>query len=453
MLLRAARQLEPLDPALARDTYLDALASANFAGGAVPGGLVAAAEAARHAPAASPRPGPGTACSTAWPCSSPRGTAAGVPVMQRALAEFRSGDISGEDTLRWSWLATRTAVELWDYDAWCELSDRMVEVAREMGALTALPLAFALQTGTRIYRGDLDASAAINEEWDTIVEATGLHIAPYGACFLSAWRGREAEASAVIDAAIEDATSRGEGFGATAAFVARAILLNGLGRHDDALVAAERGSGNPDDLAFHSWSLIELVESASRCRQPERGVEAVERLAERTSASGTDWALGIEARCRALLSDGDDAERLHLDAITRLGRTGVRVELGRAHLVYGEWLRRQRRRLDARQELRRAHDMFSAMGVEAFAERARRELLATGETARKRTVDTGTQLTNREKQIAHLARDGLSNPEIGTRLFLSPRTVEYHLRKVFTKLDITSRTQLLGVLDGSPGTT
>ena len=451
LLLRAARQLEPLDPALARDTYLDALASANFAGIAVPGGLVVAAEAARRAPSApTPRPWDGLLDGLAVLITE--GSAAGVPVMQRALAEFRSGDISGEDTLRWSWLATRTAVELWDYDAWCELSDRMVEVAREMGALTALPLAFALQTGTRIYRGDLDASAAINEEWDTIVEATGLHIARYGACFQSAWRGREAEASAVIDAAIEDATSRGEGFGTTAALVARAILLNGLGRHDEALAAAERGSGNPEDLAFHNWSLIELVESASRCRQRERGVEAVERLAERTSVTGTDWALGIEARCRALVSDGDDAERLHVDAITRLGRTGVRVELGRAHLVYGEWLRRRRRRLDARQELRRAHDMFSAMGAEAFAERARRELLATGETARKRTVDTGTQLTNREKQIAHLARDGLSNPEIGTRLFLSPRTVEYHLRKVFTKLDITSRTQLLGVLDGSPGT-
>jgi DNA-binding CsgD family transcriptional regulator/tetratricopeptide (TPR) repeat protein len=445
LLLRAARQLEPLDLPLARETYLDALASANFAGRVMPGALVAAAEAARRAPApATARPWDLLLDGVALLVTE--GYAAGVPLLKRALAMFGSGDISGEDTLRWSWLATRTAVELWDYDAWRQLADRMVQAARDMGALAALPLGFAVQTGTRIYAGDLDASAALNEESDTIVEATGLRIAPYGAFFWSAWRGRETEASAIIEAAIEDATSRGEGFGVTAALVARAILYNGLGRHDEALAAAERGSEHPEDLAFHNWALIELVEAAAHCRQRERGLDAVERLAERTGASGSDWALGIEARSRALVSEGDGADRLHREAIARLDRTPVRVELARAHLLYGEWLRRRRRRLDARRELRRAHDMLTAMGVEAFAERARRELLATGETARKRTVDTGTQLTAREVQIARLAGDGLSNPEIGTRLFLSPRTVEYHLRKVFTKLDITSRTQLHRVL-------
>jgi DNA-binding CsgD family transcriptional regulator len=449
LLLRAAQQLEPLDLRLARDTYLDALAAANFAGGVVTGGLVAAAEAARRAPApATARPSDMLLEGLAVLVTE--GYAAGVPPLQRALVTFRSADISGEEILRWSWLATRTAVELWDYDAWREFADRMVEVARDLGALAALPLAFALQTGTRIYAGDLEASAALNEETDTVVEATGLHIAPYGAFFLSAWRGREAEASAVIDAAIEDATSRGEGLGVTAALVARAILYNGLGHHDKALAAAERASEHPEDLAFHNWALVELVEAAARCRQPDRGIAAVELLADRTGPSGNDWARGIEARSRAMVSDDDDAEHLHSTAISCLGRTRVRIELARAHLVYGEWLRRRRRRVDARKELRRAHEMFVAMGVEAFAERARSELAATGERARKRTVETESQLTNREAQVARLAGDGLSNPDIGARLFLSPRTVEYHLRKVFTKLDIASRTQLHDVLGGPP---
>jgi DNA-binding NarL/FixJ family response regulator len=228
--------------------------------------------------------------------------------------------------------------------------------------------------------------------------------------------------------------------------VARAILDNGLGRHDDALAAAERASAHPEDLAFHNWGLIELVEAAAYSDRRERGAAAVDILTERTRASGTDWALGIEARCRALVSSGDDAERLHREAITRLSQTRVRVELARAHLLYGEWLRRGGRRLEARAELRTAHDMFIEMGVEAFADRASRELLATGERARARPTDTRPRLTVREEQIARLASDGLSNPEIGLRLYVSPRTVEYHLRKVFTKLEITSRTQLLGVL-------
>jgi DNA-binding CsgD family transcriptional regulator len=236
----------------------------------------------------------------------------------------------------------------------------------------------------------------------------------------------------------------------SAALLAQAILCNGLGRHEDALDAADAGSAHPEDLCFHNWSLVELVEAAGHSRQRPRAADAVERLAERTGPSGSDWARGVEARSRALVSEGDEADRLHRAAIAHLGRTKVRVELARAHLLYGEWLRRERRRADARQQLRRAHDMLTAMGLEGFAQRARRELMATGETARRRTVGSGGQLTVREAQIARLARDGLSNPEIGTRLFLSPRTVEYHLGKVFTKLGISSRTDLHRVLEGPP---
>ena len=236
--------------------------------------------------------------------------------------------------------------------------------------------------------------------------------------------------------------SRGEGLGVTVTQWARAVLYNGLGRYEDALAAAERASGHPEDLAFFNWGLVELIVAAVRSGNMERAAAALERLSEMTRASGTDWALGIEARSRALLSDGDAAERLYLEAINRLGRTSIRVELARAHLLYGEWLRRERRRLDAREQLRTAHEMFTAMGAEAFADRAARELLATGEHARKRTVETREDLTPQEAQIARLARDGLSNPEIGARLFISPRTVEYHLHKVFAKLNIRSRVEL-----------
>ena len=244
--------------------------------------------------------------------------------------------------------------------------------------------------------------------------------------------------------------SRGEGLGVTVTQWARAVLYNGLGRYEDALAAAERASGHPENLAFFNWGLVELIVAAVRSGNMERAAAALERLSEMTRASGTGWALGIEARSRALLSDGDAAERLYLEALDRLGRTSIRVELARAHLLYGEWLRRERRRLDAREQLRAAHEMFTAMGLEAFAGRAARELLATGEHARKRSVKTREELTAQEAQIARLARDGLSNPEIGARLFISPRTVEYHLHKVFAKLNIRSRVELDRALPPEP---
>jgi DNA-binding CsgD family transcriptional regulator len=443
LLLRAARQLEPLDLPLARDTYLEALAAAQFAGHMMEGGLMAAAEAARRAPVPATGRRVQDDLLDGLAVLLTEGYPAGAPLLHRALATFRSSDVVGDDVLRWYWLACRTAVDLWDEHSWRDLSERMVKRARETGGLTALPLALTLQLGPHLFDGDLDAVASITEELDAIKEATGVHITPYGAVFRAALQGRETEASALVDSAIEEAKSRGEGQGVTGAIAAKAILANGLGRHADALAAAERACAHPEEsLALHNWATVELIEAAARCGERERAIDAAERLTERTLASGTGWALGVEARSWALLSEGDDAERLYRKAISRLSQTHVRVELARAHLLYGEWLRRAKRRVDARHELRGAYDMFSAMGAEAFAERARSELVATGETVRKRSADSDMDLTNREAQVARLARDGLSNPEIGTRLYLSPRTVEYHLRKVFRKLGIASRTEL-----------
>jgi DNA-binding CsgD family transcriptional regulator len=283
-----------------------------------------------------------------------------------------------------------------------------------------------------------------------VTEATGTHLAPYGALSLAAVQGRQAEARELIEAAVNEFMPRGEGIGLTITRWATAVLHNGAGRYEEALAAAEQVGETPQELLFANWALPELIEAAARSGQPERGADALDRLSEATRASGTDWGLGIEARSRALLSAGETAEGLYREAIDRLGATRIRVALARAHLVYGEWLRRERRRLDAREQLRTAHGMLTAMGVDGFAERARRELAATGETARKRTVKTSTPLTAQEAQIARLARNGLSNAEIGTRLFISPRTVEYHLRKVFAKLDITSRNELELVLASDP---
>jgi DNA-binding CsgD family transcriptional regulator len=262
---------------------------------------------------------------------------------------------------------------------------------------------------------------------------------------LAAWQGHEARVSGLIEATLREATAGGVGRLVSFSAYASSVLNNGLGRHDAARDAAWKVfAGDPVELG--PLVVPELAEAASRTGDTTLVTAALEWLSERTRVTPTEWALGIEARVRALLSEGDAAEKLHLESIARLGCTRLRAELARAHLLYGEWLRRERRRVDARVQLRTAHGMFTSMGAEAFAARARRELLATGETVRKRTVETRDDLTAQETQIARLARDGLSNPEIGTQLFISPRTVQYHLRKVFTKLDIRSRSQLDRVL-------
>jgi DNA-binding CsgD family transcriptional regulator len=288
------------------------------------------------------------------------------------------------------------------------------------------------------------------QEADAITAATGNAPFSYASLVLAAWRGEETQALNLIDASVKDATARGEGTVLGLAGYVTAVLYNGLGRYDAALAGAQQASAH-DDFLFAGWSLAELVEAGVRNGAHPEAAAALTRLQERTRASGTDWALGIQARCDALLSDGGAAEARYREAVERLERSRVAIHLARAHLVYGEWLRREHRRRDAREQLRTAYELLSTFGAEAFAERARRELQATGETVRKRTVGTLDTLTAQETQIARLAGDGLTNPEIGAQLFISPHTVEWHLRKVFNKLGITSRRQLRGMMPVAAG--
>jgi DNA-binding CsgD family transcriptional regulator len=368
------------------------------------------------------------------------GYAAGTPALRRALLAFRDQDITAEEGLSWLWLAERAAMVAWDDETWHLLSTRHVKLARDAGALSELPLALRSRMLLHAHSGELAEGAALIAEAQVVADATGTKLAPYGATGVAAWRGREAEAAELIAANMDGVTSRGEGRGVTSQYSA-ALVYNGLGRYDKALAAAELVC-EYDDIGVLGWSLAELVEAAVRSGQPARASDAFKRLSETTRASGTDWALGAEARSRALLSEGETAENCYREAIERLGRTRMRPAVARAHLLYGEWLRRENRRRDARAELRTAHDLFIAMGIEAFAERARRELLATGDTVRKRTVETVSELTPQEAHIARLAVDGRTNAEIGAQLFLSTRTVEWHLGKVYTKLGVGSRREL-----------
>jgi DNA-binding CsgD family transcriptional regulator len=456
LLLAAAKRLESLDATLARETYLDAFSAALFAGRLARGGgvrevaeAVLAADwgdSSRRSPLACDLLLDGLAVLTL------RGYAAAATTLKRALRAFRDEPMSEEDTLRWLWLACRIARALGDDASWDELTDRQVQLARHAGALSLLPIALIERFGVQLFVGDLDAAASLVAEAEAVAEATGSQLAPQGAIALAAWRGREAEASALIQASRQEVERRGEGLWLIATEWASAVLFNGLGRYEDALAAAEQAAEDPHELGVSTWVPTEIIEAAVRSGDRERAAGPLRRLQEISRAAGTDWALGVEARSRALLSEGEAAERLYLEAIERLGRTRIRVALARAHLLYGEWLRRQRQRMDAREQLRIAHQLYSSMGMEGFAERARRELLATGETVHKRSVKTRGELTAQEMQIARLAKNGLSNPEIGARLFISARTVQYHLGKVFAKLAISSRSQLDRVLPSEPTT-
>jgi DNA-binding CsgD family transcriptional regulator len=369
----------------------------------------------------------------------------GTPILKQALNAFRNQDISTEEDLRWLWLAGRVAQDLWDDETWHELCTRHVQLARQAGALALLPIALRSRIFVHSLAGELDEGTALTEEVKGVTDATGSELAAYGAVALAAWRGDEVATSNLIETTMADVGSRGEGMGVGISLFLAALLYNGLGRYAEALKAAETAC-EYNDPGVLAWALTEMIESAARSNRPEVGAAALRRLSESTQAGGTDWALGIEARSRALLSEDDVAEHLYKEAIDRLGRTRVRVELARSHLLYGEWLRRMGRRVDARAQLRTSYEMLSRMGANGFAERARRELLATGETVRKRTDDTRHDLTAQEEQIARLASDGRTNPEIAAELFISKHTVEWHLRKVYPKLGISSRRQLRGAL-------
>jgi DNA-binding CsgD family transcriptional regulator len=440
-LLDAARRLEPLDAAMARETHLEAIAAAMFAGRLGDGpGVREVAEAAHAAPAGE-QPRAIDLLLDGLATRFIEGYSAGLPPLRRALDEFRDVEGLTERDVRWLWLGCRLAQDLWDDELWYELSTRGLRAARETGALSVLPIAATYRAALHVHAGELGAASALIAETDAITQATGMAPLKYASLMMAAWGGNEAEALELMEAGRLEATARGEGMGLRVMEWAKALLYNGCGRYGEALEAAQRGC-NEDDVGLFAWACVELIEAGVRCGDTDAASAALDRLSERTQASGTDWALGIEAGSRALLSDGPDAEPLYREAVERLGRTRGVVHLARARLLYGEWLRRESRRVDAREQLRAAHEMFSDIGAEGFAERARHELLATGETARSRTDDARGVLTPQEAHIARLAKDGLSNPEIGAQLFISPRTVQYHLRKVFLKLDISSRNQL-----------
>jgi DNA-binding CsgD family transcriptional regulator len=453
LLLKAARRLEPLNPGLARETYLNAWGAALLAGRLAAGDMAEICRAARALPQ-SQQPGPVELLLDGLALLITDGLPAAAPTLRQAVSAFASVGVSADDGLRWGWMAVVAANILWDDDGWRAILARQVQLARNAGALEHLPLYLEAAAIIAAWSGDFGAAASLIAEVNAVREAIGSRIAPYAALLLGSLRGSQAEAIPLIEATINEAEAGGQGLAVTSARWAAAMLYNGLGRYDEASEAARQAAENPSGLQVSMWALIELIEAAARSGNMPMASDALERLAETTQVSGTGFGLGIEARSRALMAEDGPADGLYLEAIDRLGRTQLRPELARAHLVYGEWLRRQGRRSQAREQLRTAHGMLDTMGMEGFAERARRELLATGETARKRTVQATVEasqaLTAQEAQVARLARDGLSNPEIGARLFISSRTVQYHLGKVFTKLGISSRGQLNRVLPGAP---
>jgi DNA-binding CsgD family transcriptional regulator len=455
LLLKAAARLEPLDLDLARETYLNAWGAALFAGHlAAAGDLLEVSRAARDVPTAADPPRSIDLLLDGLALAVTDSRAAAAPALRQAVAALASADAPVDKRLRWDWLASAAAHYLWDMDGSVAIGARAVQLARRAGALDQLPIHLQAHANALTWRGDFRAAAALIEEARLVAEATGTRMAPMATIFLAALRGRESEAVPLIEATLTAATAGGQGLAVTWARWMAAVLHNGAGRYADAADAARQASQDMPHFYVSTWARTELIEAAARSGKARLVADVVDQVAATTQPSGTDWALGIEARCRALVSEGRAAEDRYREAIDRFGRARLRTELARSHLLYGEWLRRENRRADAREQLRTAHDLLSEIGMEGFAERARRELQATGEAIRRRVapaaVDASQELTAQEAQVARLARDGLSNPEIGARLFISSHTVQYHLGKVFTKLGISSRGQLRDVLPGSP---
>ena len=442
LFLAAASRLERLDPELTRETYLEALGGAMASDAQVVGGPATVAAAARAGPPAAVPPRTVDVLLDAFAIRLTDGFAAAAPALAQALEHLLTLDISGDGADRWLSLSglrdsNIVAEEIWDDEAMYLLAARQVQAARDAGALGHLQFALSFLARNHMLAGELTAAALLIDEARVIAEATGNPPLVSAPMILAAWRGQESQASELIEASFEEAARQGW----TSNNYARCVLYNGLGRHDAALEAACEAM-QPDPIGYGTLLVPELAEAASRAGDRARLETACAWLSERTGAISSAWLTGIDARVRALLSESDVADAHYRESIAHLSRTRVRLELARTHLLYGQWLRRERRRIDAREHLRTAFEAFTSMGAEAFARRAERELLATGEHARKRTIDTLGDLTPQEAQISRLASQGHSNKEIAAQLYISPSTVEYHLHKVFRKLDVKSRTQL-----------
>lgn len=451
LLLKAAQRLERLDVQLGRDTYLDAWGAALLAGGlSTQGGLLDVSRAARNAPRPEGAPRPSDLLLDSLATVITDGPTAAAAALAEATDTFVDEDVPAEASLRWGWLTVVPTYVLWDEESNHSICVRQLRAVRDAGALARLPIDLATYILLAVRCGEFAGAADAIAEADALSEATGTGMV-LSAMMLAAFRGREAEALGLIESARKEASVLGQGIAIQVAQWMLAVLYNALGRYSEAMAAAQEASdARPEELfGTPAWATVELIEAATRSNHPQAARIAVERLAAATAVAGSNSAQGILARSRALVSEGQTAERLYQEAIERLRRTRLRPELARAHLLYGEWLRREGRRVDAREQLRTAHEMLTAIGMEAFAERARKELQASGEKVRKRTAEARDDLTAQERQIARLARDGLSNPEIGARLFLSPRTIEWHLRNVFTKLGIRSRRELPGALSST----
>jgi DNA-binding CsgD family transcriptional regulator len=442
LLLRAAQDLEALDPVLGRDTYIEALAAAVYGGRLGDAGVVAeVAESILAATEGDESDRARDLILRGQALLAARGQEAALPTLRRAQQAFLQ---EAPDALEsnWVWFASRASQDLWDARTLRELADRQVELARAEGVLTVLPIALSLLMLAQTVDGDIAAAEASCDEIDAIKQATGSPLPAYGRMFLAAYRGQAEETGRRAGQIRADAEARGEGYGLSAANFAEAILFNGLARYPEALAAGRRELPYTHELSHAMRTLLELVEAATRTDERAVAEEAFERLAGVTQPVGTDWADAVAAMAEAQLRSGTEAERLYEHALERFERERIPIMVGRCRLLYGEMLRRERRRIDAREQLRAAHAMLSGLGMEGFAERAARELAATGETVRRRTPETRDQLTDQELNVARLAREGLTNPEIGARLFISARTVQYHLRKVYLKLGISSRTEL-----------
>lgn len=440
----AARSLEPFDRSMAQETLLEAVSAAMYTGRLFGAQVRNETAAALAAGTQADPTRPSELLLRALTSRISQGCAAGVASMRAAITAMTPQT--------WSWQAFPIAHEavahdLWDDEAWYRIATDAVQIATDVGALAMLPTALMTRAGVHVQAGEFDSATILLAEAGVLSAAVGHTPVRYHELALAAWRGDEAQATALIDAAVRDGAARGEGRVTALAGYATGVLRNGLGQYRVAL-AALRQACEYEDLGLYGWNLVELVEAGARTDEPSLAAEAAAQLDERAAVSGTDWALGVRARSQALLTDGPAADALYVEAIDRLARTRIVVQLARAHLLYGEWLRRENRRNDARAQLRTAHEMFSTMGAQAFAERSRRELQATGQKVRRQPTATGDALTAQEQQIAELAAAGLTNAEIGAQLFISAHTVEWHLRKIFVKLAVRSRRELRGMIAG-----